>query len=64
MKNEREPLFYIRDRHIFQRPVRNANGSVTMGFAVCEVCDGVDPLALCQLLNSAERAQTEEGADA
>jgi hypothetical protein len=50
------PLFYIKGNRIFQRPVRRDN-KTTMGFAVCEVCDGVDPLELCRLLNLAEKPQ-------
>lgn len=52
-----EPLFYVRDRSIFQRPVRDGN-KTTMGFWVCEVADGVDPLELCAILNKGEQAVT------
>jgi hypothetical protein len=51
-----EPLFYAKDMVVYQRPVQKGT-SVTMGFAVCEVRDGVDPLELCAMLNKAEPPQ-------
>lgn len=50
------PLFYVQGHAIFQRPVNSAPPlrSVSMGFCVCEVCDGVDPDEVCKILNLGE----------
>lgn len=50
-----EPLFYVKagSNVIFHRPVETKTG-VRLGFAVCKVCDGVDPADVCNLLNKAE----------
>lgn len=45
-----EPLFYAEGRTVFQRPVKTAKG-VRMGFAVCDVRDGVDPGVVAAILN-------------
>lgn len=49
------PLFYVKGQAIFQRPTRRGD-NVTMGFCVCEVCDGVDPAEVCAILNKGEPA--------
>lgn len=51
------PLFYVKDMTIFQRPVSTEKG-VRMGFAVCDVRDGVDPAAVCAILNKGEPADS------
>lgn len=51
---EKEPLFYVSDNTIFQRLVRSEKG-VAIGFAVCEVCDDVDPDKICKILNKGKR---------
>lgn len=57
MSEKQEPLYYVSSHGganvIFQRPVKTKKG-IRMGFAVCEVCDGVDPATICAMLNKAE----------
>lgn len=60
MTRKPDPLFYVKDSTIFQRPVRSGTG-VRMGFAVCDVHDGVDPAEVCAMLNKSEPPTTEQG---
>lgn len=57
MSEETKPLYYVSPRGagnvIFCRLVRTKKG-VRMGFAMCEVCDGVDANEVCAMLNKAE----------
>lgn len=50
-----DPLFYVKGDHIYQRPVRSKRG-FQMGFCVCVVEDGLDPVAVCEVLNKGEPA--------
>lgn len=50
-----EPLFYAKGNTVFQRPVKSERGT-RMGFAVCDVRDGVDPDEVCEILNKGEPA--------
>lgn len=59
-KSEIIPLYYVgkgrMDRKtIFQRPVRN-DDNIAMGFAVCDVRDGIDPAEVCAILNKGDPA--------
>lgn len=51
------PLFYVKGRVIYQRPVKSPPPlrSIALGFAVCEVCGGVDPDEVCRILNMGEK---------
>lgn len=53
--NFKAPLFYIKGSTIFQRPVRSGTGT-RLGFAVCDVRDGIDPVDVCAILNKGEPA--------
>jgi|SRR6185369_2424106 len=56
-----KPLYYVKGDAIFQRPVRNhKTGSVRMGFRVCTVADGVDPVEVCTILNRGEAPPADE----
>lgn len=50
-----EPLFYVKHGAVYQRPVRTER-DVSMGFRVCDVCAGVDPVEVCAILNRGEPA--------
>ena len=54
-----KPLYYVKGNVVYQRPVehKRLNGSVnvSMGFAVCEVRDGVSPKAVAALLEKGAR---------
>lgn len=54
-----KPLFYARNGVVFQRPVRTKTGTA-MGFAVCEVRDGVDAADVCRILNAGEAPPADE----
>jgi hypothetical protein len=47
------PFYYVRGDAIFHRPVQSDFGA-SMGFRVCIVSEGIDPAAVCALLNKAE----------
>jgi hypothetical protein len=55
-KEKSEALYYARGATVFRRPVRTAKG-VTMGFAVCDVRDGVDAIDLAEIMNLGEPAE-------
>lgn len=55
MATKEEPLFYVKQNAIFHRPVKKPNGNLSMGFCVCEVCDGVEPQEVCDLLNEGSK---------
>lgn len=50
-------LFYVKDRTIFQRPTRTSKGNTMMGFAVCDVRDGLNPNEVCNIMNRGEPAK-------
>ena len=50
------PLLYVKGTTIFHRPVKTVTGT-SMGFAVCDVHDGVNPDEVCALLNRAEKPE-------
>jgi hypothetical protein len=57
-----EPLFYLRGRTIFQRPIhyKDKDGNIigsTMGFAVCEVSKWVNPQVVLETFNNSKSAQ-------
>lgn len=51
-----QPTYHVKGNMIFQRSFYTSKG-VTMGFAVCEVINDVDPNELCALMNEAENAR-------
>lgn len=55
-----KPLFYAARGTIFQRPIKTARGGVTLGFAVCDVRDGIDPNMVCAILNIGEKPPADE----
>jgi hypothetical protein len=50
-----KPLFYVNRRTIFQRPVDCGQGRVSLGFAVCDVRDGLDAEIVCAIMNNGEK---------
>lgn len=55
-----KPLFYVKGTKIYQRPVKSAEGLVTVGFLVCQVASEVNPDAVCDLLNKADPPPKDE----
>lgn len=55
--SDAEPLFYVRGKDIFQRPVTNAETrNMSLGFRVCTVADFTDENKVCEILNRGEPA--------
>ena len=52
-----KPLYYVKGDAVYQRPVEHGT-RVQLGFCVCVVMDGVDPAAVCALLNKAEKPES------
>lgn len=65
-KAGRKPLYYVKDRVVWKRPIgtRTRTGmSYTLGFPVCELCDGVTDdvaSAIAAALNTVEPASPEQ----
>lgn len=60
MADKLKPLYYAKDMTVFKRAVQVSKSSVRMGFAVCEVRDGVNPEDVAALLNKADPPSPDE----
>jgi hypothetical protein len=58
MAIEKEPLFYRKERMIFQRPVTGENGNVTLGFWVCTVSENLEDSAVDHVVSALNAYET------